>query len=206
MDLFSSSLDKKKFEKISLDDGELLIMNNFLNLNQAQSYFGALINSINWKQEEIKLYGKVFPVPRMTAWYGYQDFNYSYSGIMCNPNPWTPELMEIKKSIEEFMPEEDFNSVLLNLYRNGNDSVSWHSDDEKELGQNPTIASLSLGATRRFDLKHRTTVGKSFKIDLSPGSLIVMNGEFQHFWRHQIPKQPKIDKPRINLTFRTIKA
>lgn len=179
-------------------------MNNFLSTDKSGTYLKSLIETANWKQEEIKLYGKTFLVPRMTAWYGYDNFNYSYSGIHCNPNPWTSELMEIKASIESYLPQEQFNSVLLNLYRDGKDSVSWHADNEKELGENPTIASVSLGAVRRFDLKHRYLPGKNFKIDLLPGSLIVMNGEFQHFWLHQIPKQLKVKTPRINLTFRTI--
>jgi alkylated DNA repair dioxygenase AlkB len=110
-----------------------------------------------------------------------------------------------KRDIESFLPGEDFNSVLLNLYRDGNDKVSWHADDEKGLGNNPTIASLSLGVTRYFDLKHKDNPELKMRIDLTPGSLVVMTGELQHNWLHQIPVQKTIKEARINLTFRTIK-
>jgi alkylated DNA repair dioxygenase AlkB len=113
--------------------------------------------------------------------------------------------MDIKKVIEHFLPEENFNSVLLNLYRDGNDKVSWHADDERELGINPTIASVSLGAVRRFDLKHKDDADQKLQLELSSGSLVVMKGALQHHWLHQIPTQKKINDPRINLTFRTIK-
>jgi alkylated DNA repair dioxygenase AlkB len=180
-------------------------MENFMPVDKAEFYFNTLHSKIKWKQEQIKYYGKVFPVPRQTAWYGFEGLNYKYSGISCNPEPWTKELLDIKKVIEHFLPEEDFNSVLLNLYRNGNDKVSWHSDDEPELGINPTIASVSLGAVRRFDLKHKEDPSQKLQIELHSGSLIVMKGAMQHNWQHQIPAQKRINEPRINLTFRTIK-
>jgi alkylated DNA repair dioxygenase AlkB len=207
MDLFAKEHDNKerKFEKIQLRNGEVLVMRNFIKYESSLNYLDVLARNINWRQEEIKLYGKVYPVPRKTAWYGYPGLNYSYSGIKCNPEPWTAELMEIKKDIESLHPGEDFNSVLLNMYRDGNDKVSWHSDDEKELGKNPTIASVSLGASRRFDLKHKDDPNERLEIELTSGSLIIMKGELQHFWLHQIPQQKKIANPRINLTYRTIK-
>ena len=180
-------------------------MPNFMPADKAIYYFNMLISNIKWRQEEIKYYGKVFPVPRQTAWYGFSGFNYKYSGILCNPEPWTKELLDIKKVIEYFLPEENFNSVLLNLYRDGNDKVSWHADDEPELGINPIIASVSLGAERRFDLKHKNIPDQKLQIELQSGSLIVMKGAMQHNWLHQIPLQKKIHEPRINLTFRTIK-
>lgn len=204
-DLFNQEDKSREFEKYMLKDGEIWYMNNFMPADKAAYYYEHLLKSISWRQEEIKMYGKVHPVPRMTAWYGYEGFNYKYSGIMCNPEPWTKELIDIKKVIENFLPEENFNSVLLNLYRNGNDKVSWHGDDEPELGINPIIASVSLGTTRRFDLKHKTEKGLIFQIELLPGSLIVMKGSLQHNWLHQIPVQKKITTPRINLTYRTIK-
>jgi alkylated DNA repair dioxygenase AlkB len=203
MDLFSE--EPREFEKHILQDGEVWIMRNFMSQDDANRFYNILNDTINWKQEEITFYGKTYPVPRKTAWYGYEGFNYTYSGISCNPDPWTKELLEIKKDIESFMPEEDFNSVLLNLYRDGNDKVSWHADDEKGLGNNPTIASLSLGATRFFDLKHKDNPELKMRIDLTPGSLVIMTGELQHYWLHQIPVQKKIKEARINLTFRTIK-
>ncbi|ENA1802859.1 alpha-ketoglutarate-dependent dioxygenase AlkB [Flavobacterium psychrophilum] len=207
MDLFSQSEEKleRKFEIFSVKDGEILFMKNFLNLIEANEYFKVLQTSIHWRQEEIKYYGKIYPVPRKTAWYGYEGFDYSYSGINCNPEPWTTELLFLKNEIEKFLPEENFNSVLLNMYRNGNDKVSWHSDDEKELGLNPSIASLSLGETRRFDLKHKDNPELQYKFELTPGSLIIMKGALQHNWLHQIPIQKRVTQTRINLTFRTIK-
>jgi alkylated DNA repair dioxygenase AlkB len=206
MDLFSQSEEntERKFERFTLLDGEILFMKNFLNYSEAINYFNKLSSSINWKQEEIKYYGKIYPVPRKTAWYGYEGFDYSYSGINCNPEPWTKELLDLKKEIEKLIPNEDFNSVLLNMYRDGNDKVSWHADDEKELGMNPTIASLSIGETRRFDVKHKDNPDLKYKFELTPGSLIIMKGALQHNWLHQIPVQKKVTKPRINLTFRTI--
>jgi alkylated DNA repair dioxygenase AlkB len=207
MDLFSELVKNspREFEKYILQDGEVWIMRNFLSTDDASRFFKIINDTINWKQEEITFYGKTYPVPRKTAWYGYEGFNYTYSGISCNPDPWTKELLEIKRDIESFLPGEDFNSVLLNLYRDGNDKVSWHADDEKGLGNNPTIASLSLGVTRYFDLKHKDNPELKMRIDLTPGSLVVMTGELQHNWLHQIPVQKTIKEARINLTFRTIK-
>jgi alkylated DNA repair dioxygenase AlkB len=205
MDLFSTEGQEKTFEVISLQDGEILFMRNFFTPTESKNYFELLQNNINWKQEEVKFYGKTFPVPRKTAWYGYEGFNYSYSGITCFPEIWTNELLEIKKEIEKFIPDEDFTSVLLNLYNNGNDKMGWHADDEKELGINPTIASVSLGETRRFDIKHKQNPELHYKFELTSGSLLVMRGALQHHWVHQIPAQKKVKEPRINLTFRTIK-
>lgn len=207
MDLFSANEEnlERKFEIFSLLDGEVLFMKNFLKQDESLDFFNKFNSTIHWKQEEIKYYGKIYPVPRKTAWYGYEGFDYSYSGINCNPEPWTKELLFLKNEIENFLPEIDFNSVLLNMYRNGNDKVSWHSDDEKELGINPTIASLSIGETRRFDLKHKDNSELQYKFELTPGSLIIMRGALQHYWLHQIPVQKKVTQPRINLTFRTIK-
>ena len=205
MDLFSTEEQEKTFEVISLQDGEILFMRNFFTPTESKNYFELLQNNINWKQEEVKFYGKTFPVPRKTAWYGYEGFNYSYSGINCYPEIWTKELMEIKYKIERFIPDEDFTSVLLNLYSNGNDKMGWHSDDEKELGINPTIASVSLGETRRFDIKHKQNPELHYKFELTSGSLLIMRGALQHHWVHQIPAQKRVKEPRINLTFRTIK-
>ena len=207
MDLFNQQNKEdqpRDFEKIQLKGGEIWYMPNFMPPDKTEKYFNALLKTINWKQEEIKMYGKTHPIPRKTAWYGYEGMNYSYSGIQCNPEPWTKELLDIKKVIEHFVPNTDFNSVLLNLYRDGNDKVSWHADDEPGLGKNPTIASVSLGAERRFDLKHKEDKNERIQFELPSGSLIVMRGALQHNWLHQIPVQKKITTPRINLTFRTI--
>jgi alkylated DNA repair dioxygenase AlkB len=149
------------------------------------------------------MYGKQVLFPRLTSWYGDKDKPYSFSGITLNPHAWSEELLIIKSKIEP-ISETVFNSVLLNLYRDGNDSISWHTDAEKELGRNPIIASVNFGAERKFQIKHNET-GEIHDIILKHGSLLIMKGELQHFWKHQIPKQKNINKPRVNLTFRVIK-
>jgi alkylated DNA repair dioxygenase AlkB len=143
------------------------------------------------------------PIPRLTAWYGDQGKSYTYSGIEQHPEHWNPTLKLIKSKIEQ-IAQVSFNSVLLNLYRDGKDSVSWHSDDEPELGENPIIASVSFGATRRFSLRNKHSKNHKIDIDLASGSFLLMQGETQHFWQHQIAKTAKEIQPRINLTFRII--
>ncbi len=161
------------------------------------------MESIIWEQQSMNMYGKQIPFPRLTSWYGDNDKPYSFSGITLQPHPWTSELFEIKKGIEP-KAEVTFNSVLLNRYRSGDDSISWHTDAEKELGENPVIASVNFGAERKFQLKHIHT-NERIDIPLKHGSLLIMKGEIQHFWKHQIPKTKKEIKERINLTFRVIK-
>ena len=164
----------------------------------------ALQEEIPWKQEHIKLFGKTHPTPRLTAWHGDTHCVYKYSGVVNQPFPWTPSLITIKTRIESLSNGATFNCVLLNFYRDGSDKMGWHSDDEKELGPNPSIASVSFGATRRFDFKHKTEANNKFSIHLESGSLLLMQGDIQHHWLHQIPAQKRIQEPRINLTFRYI--
>ena len=164
----------------------------------------ALQEEIPWKQEHIKLFGKTHPTPRLTAWHGDTHCVYKYSGVVNQPFPWTPSLLTIKTRIESLSNGATFNCVLLNFYRDGSDKMGWHSDDEKELGPNPSIASVSFGATRRFDFKHKTEAHNKFSIQLESGSLLLMQGDMQHHWLHQIPAQKRIQEPRINLTFRYI--
>lgn len=149
------------------------------------------------------MYGKYVKFPRLTAWYGDNDKPYSFSGITLQPKPWNAELLEIKKLIEPISCIS-FNSVLLNRYRDGSDSISWHTDAEKELGRNPIIASVNFGAERVFQLKHMKTQER-IDIPLKHGSLLIMLGELQHHWLHQVPKTQKVIGERVNLTFRTIK-
>lgn len=176
----------------------------FFTKNESDRFYQFLLKNIAWQQETIQLYGKSIPIPRLTAWYGDTNKPYTYSGIQLNPRAWTDELAEIKYHVEE-IAGVSFSSVLLNLYRTGNDSVAWHADDEKELGLNPVIASVSFGATRSFQFKHKTHPAWKAKIELQHGSLLVMQGATQHHWLHQIPKTAKPIPPRINLTFRTIR-
>ena len=190
-------------EPVVLQNGEYIYYPNFLDFNTANLYLETFKNKIEWKQESMNMYGKQVMFPRLTAWYGDNDKPYSFSGIKLNPIAWSTELIEIKKLIEPVCNVE-FNSVLLNLYRDGNDSISWHTDAEKELGKNPLIASVNFGAERKFQIRHNET-NETHDIILMHGSLLIMKGELQHFWKHQVPKQKAVLKERINLTFRVIK-
>lgn len=148
------------------------------------------------------MFGKLLPMPRLTAWYG--DKGYTYSGLHNKPQPWLPVLLELKERVEQASGNK-YNSVLLNLYRTGQDSMGWHSDDEAELGNEPAIASLSFGGERKFSFRHRTRKDlKSQSIDLAHGSLLLMQGATQHHWLHQVPKTARAMTPRINLTFRKV--
>ena len=186
-----------------IKDGEYIFIERFFDASESKRHFNSLLKSILWKQEKMNMYGKELMFPRLTAWYGDNDKPYTFSGITLKPNEWTNELLEIKTKIEA-ETEAVFNSVLLNRYRNGNDSISWHTDAEKELGENPVIASVNFGATRNFQFKHNTT-NERIDIELTNGSLLIMQGALQHYWKHQVPKTKKKVGERINLTFRVIK-
>lgn len=163
-----------------------------------------LIEDIKWRQEAVRIYGKVMQQPRLIAWYGDPGKRYDYSGISLTPLPWLDILREIKRRVED-CTDARFNSVFLNLYRDHNDSMGFHSDDERELGLEPTIASVTFGATRTFVMKHKKRDDlSSYKIPLEAGSVLLMKGGTQRFWKHGILKQTKPCGPRVNLTFRTI--
>jgi alkylated DNA repair dioxygenase AlkB len=179
-------------------DGEAFVVAHALGARDADRLLDALASSIDWRQEIATIMGRRMPIPRLTAWHG--EAGYVYSGIAMAPAAWTPPLLELKRCAQAHAGQ-DFNSVLLNLYRNGADSVGWHADNERGLGRNPVIASLSLGATRRFQLKHRRRAER-VAIDLKHGSCLVMAGATQHHWLHQVPKTARPVGPRINLTFR----
>jgi len=207
-DLFGNKIWDKSNPKINsglttINNGEYLFYPDFLSKSESDNYFHLLKNEILWKQESMNMYGKQVMFPRLTAWYGDNDKPYTFSGITLRPHSWTKELFEIKNKIEPFANTQ-FNSVLLNQYRNGNDSISWHTDAEKELGLNPIIGSVNFGATRKFQLRHIKTKEK-IEIELTHGSLLIMQGELQHFWQHQVPKTTQEVSERINLTFRVIK-
>ena len=186
-----------------IENGEYIFYPNFFSKSESDSLLKNLRSNIIWKQESMNMYGKKIDFPRLTAWYGNNDKPYSFSGITLQPLPWTSEILTIKSKIEP-VAKTEFNSVLLNLYRDGNDSISWHTDAEKELGINPIIASVNFGATRKFQLRHIKTKEK-LEIELTHGSLLIMQGELQHFWQHQVPKTSNVVGERINLTFRVIK-
>lgn len=193
-------------EKITFDlpNAEIEYYPNFFDADKSKMLFEKLLNEIPWQQDDITVFGKTHPQPRLTSLFGNEGKPYSYSNIVMQPHHWNPLLMFIKNEIEEVCPE-NFTTVLLNLYRDGKDSNGWHADNEKELGRNPVIASVSFGAERSFHLQHNTITDAKLKITLENGSLLLMKGETQHFWKHQIPKTAKSIAPRINLTFRIIK-
>ncbi|MBD2530026.1 alpha-ketoglutarate-dependent dioxygenase AlkB [Nostoc flagelliforme FACHB-838] len=190
-------------QNLILPDGDLVIYPNLFDTTESDQLFYELYNNTHWRQDAIKLYGKSIPLPRLTAWYGDRGTSYTYSGIEMNPEPWTSILLQIKSKIEP-LSNVKFNSVLLNLYRDGKDGVSWHSDDEPELGNNTVIGSVSFGDTRRFMFRHKSKKYASQEVNLTHGSFLLMRGTTQQFWQHQIPKTSKPVKPRINLTFRVI--
>lgn len=201
--LFSAT-ENNISETIELPQADLRFYPHFLSQIEAEHYQQRLKTSIQWEQSQIKLYGKTMLIPRLNAWYGDKGSDYQYSGTRFSPNDWTPELLMLKTKIEKYT-NTGFNSVLVNCYRDGQDSVAWHSDDEPELGQDPVIASLSLGESRAFHLRHKTNkVLPTTKIDLTAGSLLIMQGTTQHYWQHQVPKTKKRCHERINLTFRYI--
>jgi alkylated DNA repair dioxygenase AlkB len=189
-------------ETIRIKNGEYIYDPFHFNEAESTKYFNALLEEVNWKQENMQMYGRIVNFPRLTAWYGENDKKYSFSGITLDPLPWTKSILEIKDSIETKFGNT-FNSVLLNLYNSGSDSISWHTDAEEELGKNPVIASVSLGDKRVFQLRHRETQER-IDLELQNGSLLIMQGELQHYWQHQIPKTKKAIGKRINLTFRNI--
>lgn len=193
-------------ERIDLVDGEAKLLRRFFEPAEADRYLAALLEQTCWTQQQIRVRGRPVASPRLSAWHGDPHARYAYSGLSLDPLPWTPPLREIAARVAS-AAECRFNSVLLNLYRDGNDSMGWHSDDEPELGEQPTIASLSLGETRRFRLRHVTRRDLApVSIELDHGSLLVMRGDTQRHWRHQVPKTRQVRRPRVNLTFRTIRS
>ena len=192
--------------KISLPDSEISLHQKHFDSEIAGNLLRKLTEEIPWVQNKINFYGKESLVPRLESWHGDEGMSYTYSGIKMDAKPWTKNLLKIKESIEP-IAKTTFNSVLINYYRDGKDRVAWHSDDEKELGKNPVIASVSLGAERKFKLRHKKYKENQLqhKVFLQSGSLLLMSGSTQHHWLHEIPRTAKPIGPRINLTFRIIK-
>lgn len=198
--------DRGALEPVPLADADVRLMQAFYRQPQSTQLMNRLLEEIDWRQEKITLWGKEHLQPRLSAWYGDAGSRYSYSGVVLAPQPWTPTLLRIREDIENTSGHR-FNSVLLNLYRDERDSVGWHSDAEPELGPMPVIASLSLGATRSFRLRHRARKEmKPVRLELVDGSLLLMAGTTQRFWQHAVPKERAACGRRVNLTFRTILA
>lgn len=184
-------------------DGQTNYYGKIFTSEQSETYMSNLLTTIQWKNDEAKLFGKHFITKRKAAWYGDKEYPYTYSNTTKHALPWTTELLEIKNAIEE-ITKIRFNSCLLNLYHDGNEGMAWHSDDEKALARESGIASVSFGATRKFAFKHKSNK-TTVDIILEPGSLLLMKGETQTNWFHRLPKTTKVTEPRINLTFRTIR-
>lgn len=183
-------------------DGSLHYYPGFIQPTQTRQLFMRLQQELDWQQEVITVVGRRVPVPRLVSWHGDAGAVYQYSGLTHHPKPWTESLLVLKAAIEQ-ASGHPFNSVLGNWYRNGQDSMGWHTDQEPVLGRNPCIASLSLGQARLFKLRHNKT-GETLDLILEDGSLLLMSGSLQHHWRHCVPKSAKASEPRINLTFRLI--
>lgn len=184
-------------------DADVVFYRDFFDAEESDRLFQALYETTPWRQDTATLFGKTHRLPRLTAWHGDAGKSYAYSGILMHPAPWTPTLLQIKARVAE-VTAVPFNSVLLNLYRSGQDSMGWHSDAESSLGRNPAIASVSLGGTRRFGFRHRRQKHLRVNLELTHGSVLIMQGPTQHYWQHQVPKTAKQVDPRINLTFRVI--
>lgn len=193
-----------KYIDLKLKDADVLYYPELFSTEKANHLFNSLLSKVEWQQDQIKLFGKTYEQPRLTALYGNNAKPYSYSNITMHPKPFIEELEFIKFEIEKLV-DQKFSTCLLNLYRNGRDSNGWHSDNEKELGTEPVIASVSFGSERMFHMKHRYDSSLRHKIKLENGSLLIMKGKTQSFWLHQIPKTRKVIGERINITFRFIK-
>lgn len=198
MDLF----DQDRISNLLRKDGTVNYYRNVLTHYEANRYFDLLLQNILWRNDEAVIFGKHIVAKRKVAWYGDSDYLYTYSNTTKQALVWTKELSDLKQRVEEVTGTK-FNSCLLNLYHNGDEGIAWHSDDEKPLGENSIIASLSFGAERKFSFKHKHTK-QTISVVLEHGSLLIMKDATQTNWLHSLPKSKKITRPRINLTFRTI--
>lgn len=202
MDLFSKPPNPN--DNLLPYDGIVNYYGKIMPHTQAQHYLQQLLNTIEWRNDEAVIYGKHIITKRKVAWYGDNAFSYTYSGVTKQALAWSKELVELKKLTEQLTGDK-FNSCLLNLYHDGNEGMAWHSDDEKALGKNTTIASLSFGAERKFGFKHKRDKDTlNVYVTLEHGSLLVMKGTTQTNWLHRLPPTTKVTAPRVNLTFRTI--
>jgi alkylated DNA repair dioxygenase AlkB len=191
------------FQRLDLVDADVSLMCDAFADTEASRFFGELRRGLEWRQEEVTIFGRRHAVPRLVAWHGDTGARYTYSGTPHEPLPWTPALERVRRRVQELTGLE-FNAVLLNLYRDGRDGMGWHADDEAELGPDPVIASVSLGAARRFCLRHRRHKGLRTEVRLPHGSLLLMSGATQRNWVHAVPKTALPVGERINLTFRRV--
>lgn len=201
MDLFATNTPA--IECITDDNLLIYYIPQGFTVSESNAYYKTLKETLAWRQDYASMFGKQVALPRLSAWYGDTKKSYTYSGIHLDPLPWTPALLEIKQKLESYT-DARFNSVLCNLYRDGRDYVSWHTDAEPELGRNPIIGSANFGETRKFQLRRIDDKANKKEFELKHGTILIMAGETQHFWQHQVPKSAKVSRDRINLTFRTI--
>jgi len=195
-------------QHLPAEDAELTLITDLLDAADAANLFADLLHHTQWEQHRIRLHGRELNCPRLSAWYGDPRTSYAYSGLTVVARGWSRPLLAIRREVEAVSGYR-FNSVLLNLYRNGSDSMGWHSDDERELGCNPIVASVTLGAGRRFKLRHKNKLKartQFLDLDLPHNSLLLMSGPTQHHWRHALPKTRKPVAERINLTFRQVRT
>nr|WP_241664433.1 alpha-ketoglutarate-dependent dioxygenase AlkB [Ningiella ruwaisensis] len=190
------------FRKLEMPDAEVWLMHNWMQASTANKLFLYFKDALQWSQPEISLFGNKLKVPRLQAWYGDKDASYAYSGIQMAALAWDKKLYALKKYCEQSC-QTTFNSVLVNYYRDGQDSMGMHADNESELGKQPIIASFSLGASRNFDFKHMKS-GQKHRVPLHHGSLLIMCGNTQQYWQHGIHKSKRINEPRMNFTFRFV--
>ena len=189
---------------IAIPDGMLHFFPAAFSSAEADALFGNCLHSVPWRQDDMVIAGRRIAIPRLQNWFGDPGMHYSYSGINLSPLPWTDTLQRIRERVQRLCGHQ-FNALLANCYRNGMDSVGWHSDDERELGTLPVIASVSFGATRTFEMRHIADRSlKTLRLPLHHGSVLIMSGQTQQFWHHQIPKEKGVALPRVNLTFRQI--
>ena len=198
MNLFNDS-------QLQLPDAELEFHADWLDRATADLWLAQLHAETPWQQPQLQLYGRKVVLPRLVAWYGDAEASYRYSGLTHRPLPWTPLLTQIRARLVAAVGQP-LNGLLLNYYRDGQDSMGWHSDDEAELGRNPLVASLNLGGSRRFDLRRKGHSRIEYSLLLNHGSLLVMGGPTQHYWQHQVAKTRSPCAPRLNLTFRLIRS
>jgi alkylated DNA repair dioxygenase AlkB len=202
LDLFDSP---RELQSLLVPDADLRFAHGFYAPDAAARWMAALMQETPWRQERIRIAGEMRWQPRLTSWHGDIGADYAYSGIRLDAHPWTPALSQLRRDIEQ-ATGHSYNSVLINLYRDQQDSVGWHSDDEALLGPTPAIASLSLGETRLFRLRHKRRLHAPVDIELTNGSLLLMAGETQRHWQHAVPKESRERGARINLTFRMIET
>lgn len=190
-------------ENLLPENGEAYLMKSFFSAEAADTLFRGIIETTSWRQDPIKIFGRSLLQPRLTAWMGDLGASYQYSGLSMTPTPWSPQLCEVKTTVEDRL-QTTFNSALINYYRNGMDSMGWHRDNEPELGSAPVIASVSLGDSRLFKIRHYFNKVLRIDLNLEHGDLLVMAGQMQAYWEHGVPKTRKPKQARINITLRAV--